>query len=115
MWKTLTPSLVGAVLGYGINEFMETTPPIHPLAIIVLSLLGLFLVTSYKDLRRIWRITMFRLRRRKKQKGRTPTIDEWDQDQMYIDDFLREDERSRQYQKFVRALNAKWWQFWILD
>ena len=114
MWERLTPSLVGAMLGYGVNELMETTPPIHPIAIIGLSLLGLFLVTSYKDLTRIWRITKTRFCRRKKQKGRTPTIDEWEQDQVNLEDYLRDDARFHQYQKFVRALNAKWWQFWIL-
>ena len=111
MWEKLLPTLAGAFLGFGVSAYMDvdTTTTIHPLTIIVGSLVALVLATSYKDLYRMYKVTRFRIQNRHSRR----TTYEWDN---YLVDMAGSAETDRQaeewetFQRMKRFRTARWWE-----
>ena len=111
----LLNALLGAAFGYALNEILSITQFAYgSYLLIVLCMLGLVLSASYRDVVKSIKVTVLRFRRRKEPCRPFYTQREWEQNEFYIEEYLRDFDSTTLYLADKCRAKAKWWQFWIL-
>ena len=109
---SMVSTLLGAVIGFGVNGLFGEAI-VHPVVLVIGAFVLLGISNNLKDLNRRRRVLWYRFRSRKERRRAFPSQPEWEQDEVYIDDYLRDRDRTSAYLSAKREAEAAWWQFWV--